>query len=86
MKVLVTGADGFIGGNLVSHLEAQGCDVVATSRKPSVPGRAGRVFMPFDLACTKQDLLHLLQGVDVVVIWPGVPRPVLPTTIRWPIF
>lgn len=75
MRALVTGADGFLGSNLLSHLEAQGYNVVATSRKLSVRGTTGRVFMPFDLACTGQDLLQLLPGVDVLVhlAWGSTP-------------
>ena len=35
MKVLVTGASGFIGQALCQHLASQGHDVVAAVRKPS---------------------------------------------------
>nr|WP_251373273.1 NAD-dependent epimerase/dehydratase family protein [Janthinobacterium sp. JC611] len=47
-------------------MEAEGCDVVATSRPASVPGRSGRVFMPLDQAGIEPDLLLLLLGTDVV--------------------
>ena len=34
-KVLVTGAGGFIGGHLISHLKYKGCNnLVAVDRKP----------------------------------------------------
>ena len=37
MKVLVTGATGFVGRHLVAHLEAQGDDVISTDRASGGP-------------------------------------------------
>lgn len=39
MKVLVTGATGFIGGRIFEELEVAGLDVVGTCRNSSEPGR-----------------------------------------------
>ena len=59
MKVLVTGADGFIGKNLQLHLaERKDVEVVCFTRSRSVA-----------------QLPDLLQGVDFVLHLAGVNRP-----------
>ena len=68
MKVLVTGATGFIGSALLRNLEADaGFDVVGTSRRQ--PGRvagAARLVQVGELGA-ETDWGHVLDGVDAVV-------------------
>jgi len=59
MKVLVTGADGFIGKNLKMHLQEKG----------------GFEVVPFTREHTEQDLPGLLEGVDWIVHLAGINRP-----------
>ncbi|MBN8238591.1 capsular polysaccharide biosynthesis protein CapF [Marinobacter hydrocarbonoclasticus] len=59
MKVLVTGANGFIGKNLQLHLEEKG----------------GFEVVPFTREHTEQDLAGLLGGVDWIVHLAGINRP-----------
>lgn len=59
MKVLVTGANGFIGKNLQMHLQEKG----------------GFEVVPFTREHTEQDLPGLLDGVDWVVHLAGINRP-----------
>ncbi|MGF2735347.1 UDP-2-acetamido-2,6-beta-L-arabino-hexul-4-ose reductase [Marinobacter sp. DUT-1] len=59
MKVLVTGANGFIGKNLQMHLEEKG----------------GFEMVPFTREHTEQDLPGLLEGVDWIVHLAGINRP-----------
>lgn len=59
MKVLVTGANGFIGKNLQLHLAQKG----------------GFVVVPFTREHTEQDLAGLLGGVDWIVHLAGINRP-----------
>lgn len=63
MKVLVTGANGFIGKNLQMHLHEQG----------------GYEVVPFTREHTEQDLPGLLEGVDWIVHLAGINRPQDPT-------
>lgn len=59
MNALVTGARGFIGRNLVAHLQAsQGCAVT-----------------PFDVANSADDLRAALETADIVYHLAGVNRP-----------
>jgi len=59
MKVLVTGANGFIGKNLQMHLQERG----------------GFEMVPFTREHTEQDLPGLLDGVDWIVHLAGINRP-----------
>jgi UDP-2-acetamido-2,6-beta-L-arabino-hexul-4-ose reductase len=59
MKVLVTGANGFIGKNLKMHLQEKG----------------GFEVVPFTREHTEQDLPGLLEGVDWIVHLAGINRP-----------
>lgn len=59
MKVLVTGANGFIGKNLQMHLQEKG----------------GFEVVPFTREHTEQDLPGLLDGVDWIVHLAGINRP-----------
>ncbi len=56
MKVLVLGADGFIGRHIAFHLRAKGCDVIAHCRTPSRLAQMGFATLAADLtdpACHK---------------------------------
>ena len=59
MRILVTGADGFIGKNLVSHLkERNDVEIVNFTKRNSL-----------------SELPSLLKGVDFVCHLAGVNRP-----------
>lgn len=66
MKVLVTGADGFIGKNLQLHLEE----------------KKGFEVVPFTREHNEQDLAGLLRGVDWIVHLAGINRPQDPSEFR----
>lgn len=65
MNILVTGASGFIGNNLIKHLESQGHNVKGLSRNPS----ANLIKLP----CykDKNSWCRLLQGVNSIVHCAG---------------
>ena len=69
MKILVTGATGFLGGALVRKLHTLGYDVLATGRNLS-KGRdltqEGITFAPADLTSSKQ-VETCCVGIDVVI-------------------
>jgi len=71
MRVLVTGATGFLGGRLSRMLLAQGADVIATGRDRQAGvslAEAGARFVATDLAATPGTRLAELFGpVDAVV-------------------
>lgn len=79
MKILLTGADGFIGRRLQAELLARGHDLLCLSRRPPQPlgptGRCRRV--QWDLAAPPPPAAAwhaLLNGVDVVINAAGVFR------------
>ena len=49
MKVLVLGADGFIGRHIAFHLRAKGCEVIAHARNPSRLAAMGFATLAADL-------------------------------------
>jgi len=69
LRVLVTGASGFIGSHLVDYLVARGISVRALVRKPvhHLSGQsAGAVEMVSGSLLDKESLLKALNGVDEV--------------------
>jgi uncharacterized protein YbjT (DUF2867 family)/uncharacterized membrane protein YphA (DoxX/SURF4 family) len=74
MKVLITGASGFIGSRLRAALLARGHEVVGVARR--VPDRAGGgAWLALDAATsTTADWRRHLQGIDVVVNAVGIFR------------
>ncbi len=75
MRILLLGANGFIGGYLLAHLRGRGHEVVAAVRHPerlagaAGPGAAIRVVLNFDT--TPENWLPRLAGIDAVVNCPG---------------
>lgn len=71
MRVLVTGASGFVGSELLSHLLRAGHDVVAASRRPLslAPTGAERLVAHagLDLEAGPAAWQPVLAGVDVVI-------------------
>jgi len=81
MKVLVTGATGFIGGELCVHLLKLGYDVLAQGRsiekmrrlqKVVPPSEAGRLIV---LPCELKELKALPRGINAVVHAAAVRDP-----------
>lgn len=78
MKILLTGARGFIGGHLAEALLADGHRLVCPARGPAHDGLADprATFVPVDFArCVRpEDWLPLLDGVDAVINTVGMFR------------
>jgi nucleoside-diphosphate-sugar epimerase len=71
MKILVTGAGGFVGQALLRRLAAEGCaDIVAASRAAIEGSPCASWFRVGDLA-RRFDWMPALSGVDVVVHLAG---------------
>ncbi|MEN2396189.1 NAD-dependent epimerase/dehydratase family protein [Pseudomonas halotolerans] len=80
MKVLVTGASGFVGRHLVQALLTRGCEVRAVARRVE-PARAlpwfDQVeFVAADVHDEALDVAALAEGVDALahLAWPGLPN------------
>lgn len=65
MRILVTGANGFVGAHVVAHLAARGHAVHATARQSLAAAPPGVEALQADLAGS--DLAALLEGCEAVV-------------------
>ncbi|MBK5399974.1 NAD(P)-dependent oxidoreductase [Pseudomonas sp. TH39(2020)] len=80
MKVLVTGATGFVGRHLVAALLARGCQVRAVARNAetaaSMPWINAVEFIAADIHAADLDIAKLTAGVDTLahLAWPGLPN------------
>lgn len=77
MKILVTGATGFLGFRLLEHLKAAGHEVVGTGRNPVMAEKIRYLGIPFTAADIQDaDLLtQMTQGLDAVVHTAGLSSP-----------
>jgi len=79
MKIIITGATGFVGQHLVPLLLANGHEIVAVSRDAgkaaTMPWFANVSFISFDILNTEDDFLKILGIPDIVIhlAWPGLP-------------
>ncbi len=67
MKILVTGAGGFIGSYLVGFLQKKGCQVVAVSKSARKPG-----FVNLGDLDSGTDWSQVLNGCDTVIHLAGL--------------
>jgi len=80
VKVLVTGATGFVGRHLVAALLARGCEVRAVARNAetaaSMPWINAVEFIAADIHAADLDIAKLTTGVDALahLAWPGLPN------------
>lgn len=70
MKILVTGATGFVGSHLVKQLEEKNHTVVGTSRRVSVSDSAPNLVHIGDIS-GETDWSNVLEGCEVIVHTAG---------------
>lgn len=80
MKVLVTGATGFVGRHLVAALLARGCEIRAVARNAETAQSMLWIndvdFVNADIHAPDLDVAALTAGIDALVhlAWPGLPN------------
>ncbi|MGG7673784.1 NAD-dependent epimerase/dehydratase family protein [Pseudomonas sp. WC2] len=80
MKVLVTGATGFVGRHLVAALLARGCEIRAVARNAQtaqgMPWINDVDFVSADIHAPDLDVAALTAGIDALahLAWPGLPN------------
>ncbi|TXI35145.1 MAG: SDR family oxidoreductase [Niabella sp.] len=81
MKVLVTGATGFIGNYVVNELLRRNCEVVATSRTPpdeKVEWLPKVIYKPLDISNTNnnENLFEYFEQPNCLIhlAWEGLPN------------
>lgn len=80
MKVLVTGATGFVGRHLVAALLARGCEVRAVARNAQTAQGMSWIndveFIAADIHAVDLDVVALTEGIDALahLAWPGLPN------------
>lgn len=77
MKILITGATGFVGYRLVQHLQAAGHQIFATGRNLSMGEKISYLKVPFlPGAIEDADFVDgLVRGMDAVVHTAGLASP-----------
>ncbi|TQV79466.1 NAD(P)-dependent oxidoreductase [Exilibacterium tricleocarpae] len=77
MKVVLTGASGFIGGYVLAELLDRGTDVVVATRNPGVfdTNQQAKV-VTLDISAPGEDLYDRLDRPDVLIhlAWDGLPN------------
>lgn len=81
MKILVTGATGFIGHHVIKALSDRGHEIIATGRKdasdvPDFTSHADVKYTPCDLDETNTDFFKLFGKPEAVIhlAWHGLPN------------
>ncbi|MCK4464780.1 MAG: NAD-dependent epimerase/dehydratase family protein [Bacteroidales bacterium] len=80
MKVLVTGATGFIGRYVVNELLSSGCHIIATSRNQdkarSYKWYSRVQYIPCDLNEASENFFQFFQRPDLLIhlAWEGLPN------------
>jgi dTDP-6-deoxy-L-talose 4-dehydrogenase (NAD+) len=80
VKVLVTGATGFVGRHLVAALLARGCEIRAVARNAEtaqgMPWINDVEFVSADIHAADLDVAALTVGIDALahLAWPGLPN------------
>ncbi|HBT32211.1 MAG TPA: short chain dehydrogenase [Pusillimonas sp.] len=74
MKILLTGATGFIGSRLLDELLRTKCSVICVGRKrpESLPSRVEWIELDFNYALSAYDWAAAVEGVEVVVNAAGI--------------
>ena len=69
MRIVITGASGFVGGALVRELQQRGIETIATARHPPESLAAGMtIVQSYDDAPVGDVLVHLAESREVSAV------------------
>jgi len=77
MKIIITGATGFVGRNLAERFQADGIQVVGMGRSPVIGAELGRQGIGFIRAdiCNVDQVMEAFSAVDCVIHCAGKSGP-----------